>query len=77
MNMTEKTGNKPWWREPWPWILIAGPALAVIGCVITIVLAFNNFADQAVVDGGSKRGLVIERTDAVASGAQASIKEKP
>ena len=51
----------PWWREPWPWLLMAGPALAVIGCVITIILAVQNFSDEAIEDGGVKQGLVVSR----------------
>ena len=50
-----------WWREPWPWILMAGPALAILGCAITIVLAFSSFSDQPILEGGMKRGLVVER----------------
>ena len=50
---------RPWWREPWPWILMAGPALAVIGCIITIVITMTHFADQAIHDGGVKRGLIV------------------
>jgi hypothetical protein len=30
--------------------------------VITITLAFTSFGDQAIVDGGMKRGLVVEQT---------------
>lgn len=52
---------KPWWREPWPWILMAGPALALIGCIITIVLAVTHFKGEAIVDGGAKRGLIVEK----------------
>ncbi|HLV27488.1 MAG TPA: FixH family protein [Burkholderiaceae bacterium] len=52
---------KPWWREPWPWILMAGPALAIVGCAITIYLAFNEFGDQEIRDGGVKRGLVVSK----------------
>lgn len=52
---------RPWWREPWPWILMAGPALAVIGCAITIVLAVQNFGDQGISDGGVKHGLVVSK----------------
>lgn len=52
---------KPWWREPWPWILMAGPALAIVGCVITIALALNSFSDQPILEGGMKRGLVVEK----------------
>lgn len=54
--------TKPWYREPWPWILMAGPALAIVGCIITIVLAVQNFSDQAIHDGGLKRGLVVTKT---------------
>jgi hypothetical protein len=57
----ETEGNNPWWREPWPWILIAGPAAAVIGCIITIVLAVQNFSDEAITDGGVKQGLVVSK----------------
>ncbi|NYT85750.1 FixH family protein [Pollutimonas harenae] len=64
---TEKTGlsrnqdKGPWWREPWPWIIMAGPAIAVIGCIITIVLAFQNAGNQVIKDGGIKRGLVVTK----------------
>jgi len=40
---------------------MAGPAAAVAGCVVTIALAVQHFADEPIHDGGSKRGLVIER----------------
>lgn len=51
----------PWYREPWPWILMAGPAAAIIGCIITIVLAVQNYSDQTIDDGGVKRGLVVAK----------------
>jgi hypothetical protein len=51
----------PWWRQRWPWLLMAGPAVAIVGCAITIVLAFQSFSDQSIVDGGIKRGLVVEK----------------
>lgn len=51
----------PWWREPWPWILMAGPALAIVGCAITIALALQSFSDQPILEGGMKRGLVVEK----------------
>jgi Uncharacterized protein conserved in bacteria len=58
----KKTGvSKPWYREPWPWLLMAGPALAIVGCVITIYLAVNNYGDQEIHDGGVKRGLVVSK----------------
>ena len=51
----------PWWREPWPWLLMAGPVLAIIGCIITMTFAFKSFSDQPIFDGGMKRGLVVEK----------------
>jgi len=64
MNVLEKNALEatlPWWRQRWPWLLMVGPAVAIVGCVITIVLAFQGFADQAIFDGGVKRGLVVEK----------------
>ncbi len=65
-------GSKPWWKEPWPWILISGPAVAVVGCAVTIVLAVQNFGDQAYTGGAVKRGLVVDRLEAGATGPQAT-----
>ncbi|HUH87342.1 MAG TPA: FixH family protein [Pusillimonas sp.] len=73
--MTKATSSKPWWREPWPWILMAGPAAAIAGCAVTIALAVQNFADQPIVDGGSKHGLVIERSASAASAPDARTGE--
>ncbi|MFO7747480.1 MAG: hypothetical protein R6V42_06695 [Orrella sp.] len=64
--------NAPWWRHRWPWLLMLGPAVAFVGCVITIVLAFQNFSDQAIYDGGVKRGLVVERTGTTTSSSNES-----
>jgi len=64
MNAQERNNLEaapPWWRQRWPWLLMAGPAVAIVGCAITIVLAFQGFSDQAIFDGGVKRGLVVEK----------------
>ncbi|WP_291387318.1 MULTISPECIES: FixH family protein [Achromobacter] len=65
---------KPWYREPWPWILMAGPFAAMVGCLITIYFAMTQFASQPIQEGVVKRGLVIEQT---ASGATASPAPSP
>ncbi len=57
----EQLDRGPWWREPWPWLLMAGPLVAMIGCAITMTLAFKSFSDQPIYDGGMKRGLVVEK----------------
>jgi hypothetical protein len=58
--MTTKSEVKPWWKQLWPWLLISGPALAAVGCAITIWLALTRHADQPILDGVTKRGLKIE-----------------
>ena len=61
LESNEQLDLGPWWRQPWPWILMAGPLVAMIGCAITMTFAFMNFSDQPIFDGGMKRGLVVEK----------------
>jgi len=61
MSDSQQVQAKPWYREPWPWLLMLGPALAIVGCIITINLALENFSDQPIFDGGVKKGLLVER----------------
>ncbi|WP_313700905.1 FixH family protein [Achromobacter sp.] len=61
---------KPWYREPWPWILMAGPFAAMVGCFITIYFAMTQFASQPIQEGVVKRGLVIEQTAAGTAASQ-------
>lgn len=63
--MTTQTGSspagKPWYREPWPWILIALPGSVVLAGIVTILIAvYTN--DGLVVDDYYKEGLAINRT---------------
>ena len=51
---------KPWYREPWPWLLMAGPIAAVVGGLITAYIAVAN-DDPLVVDNYYKEGLAINR----------------
>jgi hypothetical protein len=53
--------TRPWWKEPWPWILMAGPFITLIGCAVTIVLAVHYYSDQAIHDGGQRKGLVVQK----------------
>jgi hypothetical protein len=61
MNMSDQHANKPWFKQLWPWLLISGPAVAAIGCIITIYLAITLYADKPVRDGVVKRGLKVEQ----------------
>jgi hypothetical protein len=42
-------GIRPWYREPWPWVLIAIPLLTVIASAITFWLAVSH-PDYIVLD---------------------------
>lgn len=65
----------PWWREPWPWFLMAGPAIAIVACAVTITLALEQFSDQPL-NNGFKRGLVIERVQPSQAGAGSAAAEQ-
>lgn len=41
---------RPWYREPWPWVLIALPLITIIACFVTLYLAISR-PDYRVVDG--------------------------
>jgi hypothetical protein len=52
--------SRPWYREPWPWLLMAGPAAVVLAGIATTVLAVTSF-DGLVADDYYKQGLGINR----------------
>lgn len=37
--------SQVWYKEPWPWILMAGPAIVVVAALATFVIANKNAAD--------------------------------
>ncbi|MDQ5906679.1 MAG: uncharacterized protein QG619_90 [Pseudomonadota bacterium] len=69
MNATV-TDTKPWYREPWPWILMAGPAIVVVAGFVTAWLAVRS-NDGLVEDDYYKQGLAVSQRmarDSEASG---------
>ena len=56
--LTQKVA--PWYREPWPWILIALPLSAVIAGIATLIIAIKN-EDALVAEDYYKQGLAINR----------------
>jgi len=52
--------QKPWYVQPWVWLLIALPATAVIGSMISLYLAITT-SDGLVVDDYYTRGKAINR----------------
>lgn len=53
--------KKQWYREPWPWILMAGPAAVVVAGFVTAWLAATT-EDGLVEDDYYKKGLAINQT---------------
>lgn len=48
----------PWYRVPWVWLVIALPAAAVAGGIVTLVLAASG-SDELVRDDFRREGLAI------------------
>jgi hypothetical protein len=64
MNSLKKPMNalaQPWYRHPWPWILMAGPATVVVAGVITAYIAFST-SDGLVEDDYYKQGLAVNQS---------------
>lgn len=53
--------NQPWYREPWPWILMILPLTAVVAGFITAWYAVVS-SDGLVADDYYKEGMTINRT---------------
>jgi hypothetical protein len=52
--------SKPWYRQFWPWFLIALPGSVVIAGLTTVYIAFNG-ADTLVNDNYYREGLAINQ----------------
>jgi hypothetical protein len=65
-----KQQGNPWWKEPWPWLLMSGPLLAMVACGVTIWLAASH--PDRPVDGVVRHGLVVEKVGATSAHAPAT-----
>jgi uncharacterized protein len=52
--------TKPWYREPWPWLLMAGPAAVIVAGAATIWIAVAS-ADGLVAEDYYRQGLAINK----------------
>lgn len=64
----------PWYREPWVWLIISGPALVVVAGFYTLWLAVTSY-DGLVADDYYKRGLAINQVFTREQAAQAAAYE--
>ena len=51
----------PWFRQPWPWLLMVGPGVVVVAGLYTALLAWRS-DDGLVADDYYKRGLAINQS---------------
>ncbi len=68
--MSTERPPRPWYREPWPWILMSGPAIVVCAGVATAVIAVET-NDGLVAEDYYQRGLAINKVIAREERAQA------
>lgn len=54
-------GATPWYREPWPWLLMAGPLLVIVAGGVTTWLAVST-SDGLVTENYYRQGLAMHRT---------------
>lgn len=54
----QATPTTPWYRQRWPWLLMLPPLAAVVGGIVTVVLAVRS-DDGMVAADYYKRGLAI------------------
>lgn len=59
--MTPATSAKPWYREPWPWLLMAGPLAVIVAGIVTVWLAVRS-NDGLVTEDYYKQGLAAGET---------------
>jgi len=63
----------PWYRQHWPWLLMAGPAIVVVAGLVTAYIAWST-DDGVVAEDYYKRGLLINKAlERGARGAQLRI----
>ena len=65
----ENQSANPWYRDRWPWLLMAGPAIVVVAALFSAWLAVKH-EDALVADDYYKQGLAINqeiRRDAAAA----------
>jgi hypothetical protein len=61
MNANDELDLSPWYRQPWPWILMAGPAFMVVAALAMAWVAISG-QDSLVVDDYYRQGLAINQT---------------
>ena len=67
--MKPSINSRPWWKEFYVWMVIAGPVSAVLACAVTAVFIFQG-PDAVVSKNYYREGLALEKE---AQAAKASM----
>ena len=59
--MTLNQSKTPWYKQRWPWILMAGPAVVIVAGIVTAWLAVTS-SDGLVTDDYYKEGLAVNQS---------------
>lgn len=68
--MTTANMATPWYRERWPWILMAGPFIVIVASLATAWIAMST-SDGLVAEDYYKQGLAAGKTIALSDKAKA------
>jgi uncharacterized protein len=58
MSPDARMSQRPWWKEPYVWMVIGGPLSAVIGCLVTAIYIFQG-PDRLKPDDAFSQSTVI------------------
>jgi hypothetical protein len=70
----ESQNVRPWYREPWPWVLMAIPLLAVAASAVTLWLAISH-PDYIVVEAQELQQIRADLNAQPSAGAAANAPE--
>lgn len=61
MTLAANETSKPWYREPWPWLLMSGPFIVVIAALVSAWIAIKT-DDGLVTEDYYQQGLAAGET---------------
>ena len=73
MSAADTIPARPWYREPWPWLLMLPPVLSVAGGVAMVYLALSTPTELVVADYARIEELTAERFARDARAAQLGL----
>ncbi|MBE9549572.1 MAG: FixH family protein [Proteobacteria bacterium] len=70
----EELDTKPWYKQFWPWFIIALPMTAVIASIATLIIAIQN-PDYLVIEKSDYQNISAEMRPAQKTGISAKKTE--